>query len=89
MQQIDAEWACLIFGNVRVMDFEEGKVDIEGIRNDDKAAYKYINLGNGADEITSMLKPGNGGGCIDVSIDQPWGPSMGTIKIPATPLGEK
>ncbi len=89
MERIDAERACLLFGNVRTNVFEEGKEDLEGIRNDDKAAYKYIDFSSGADRITVMVKAGNGGGRIDVLIDQPWGPSMGTIQIPDVSEGDK
>lgn len=83
LSRIEARRACLLFGNVRVMDFGKDKEDLEGIHNDDKAAYKYIDFGNGVDQFTVNAIPGTNGGKIDLLIDQPWGPSIGTIEIPA------
>jgi len=82
LSRIDAERACLLFGNVRIMDFDKDKEDLEGIRNDDKAAYKYIDFGNGVNQFQVQVAPGKRGGKIDLLIDQPWGRSIGSIDIP-------
>jgi arabinoxylan arabinofuranohydrolase len=89
LSRIEAERACLLFGNVRVMDFEKDKEDLEGIRNDDKAAYKYIDFGNGVNRFTVQAAPGARGGKIDLLIDQPWGRSIGSVEIPGTNDGKK
>lgn len=81
-KRIDAERACLLFGNVRVMDFDKGKEDLEMIYNDDKAGYKYIDFGHGVNQFTAMVFPGKEESKIDLLIDQPWGPSVGSITIP-------
>jgi len=81
LARIDAERACLLFGNVRIMAFDMDKEDIEGIRDEDKAAYKYIDFGNGVDNFTLSAITGARGGKIDLLIDQPWGPSIGSIEI--------
>lgn len=83
LKSIDAERACLLFGNVRVMDFDKDKEDLEGIFNGDKAAFKYIDFGNGVDRFTVQVLPGTHAGKIDLLIDQPWGPSIGSVEIPA------
>ena len=59
LSRIDAERACLLFGNVRVMDFDKDKEDLEGIRSDDKAAYKYIDFGNGVNHFTAQCSSRN------------------------------
>jgi arabinoxylan arabinofuranohydrolase len=82
LSRIEARRACLLFGNARVMDFDKDKEDLEGIHNDDKAAYKYIDFGNGVDQFTANVIRGASGGKIDLLIDQPWGPSIGSIQIP-------
>jgi len=87
--RIEAERACLLFGNVRVMDFEKDKEDLEGIYNEDKAGYKYIDFGNGVNRFTVNVMAGTKGGVIDLWIDQPWGPSIGSIEIPANVDGKK
>ena len=81
--KIDAERACLLFGNARIMAFDTDREDVEGIANEDKAAYKYIDFGNGATRFMARVAPG-GGGSIELLIDQPWGISSGSIDIPAT-----
>jgi arabinoxylan arabinofuranohydrolase len=89
LSRIDAERACLLFGNVRIMDFDKDKEDLEGIKDDDKAAYKYIDFGNGVNSFTVNVAPGTRGGKIDLLIDQPWGPSIGSIEIKSNDNGEK
>jgi arabinoxylan arabinofuranohydrolase len=89
LSRIDAERACLLFGNVRVMDFDKDKEDLEGIRSDDKAAYKYIDFGNGVNSFTVNVAPGARGGKIDLLIDQPWGTSIGSIEIKGNDNGTK
>jgi len=81
---IDAARACLLFGNVRIQAFDKDKEELGKIKNDDKAAYKYLNFGNGADHLKIRVKPGKKGGKIDISLDQPWGKSYGSIEVPAS-----
>lgn len=82
LTETDAERACLLFGNVRITDFKADNEQLSGIRNDDKAAYKYIDFGNGIDRLKIRVNPGTEGGTIDIAVDHSWGQSLGTIQVP-------
>jgi arabinoxylan arabinofuranohydrolase len=81
---IDAERACLLIGNIRIQTFSSHHEVLAGIGNDNKAAYKYINLENGADSIAVRVAPGKNPCKIDVVLDDSWGASIGTIEVPAS-----
>ena len=50
--------------------------------NDDKAAYKYIDFGRGADSVLIRVAPGTEGARIEFAIDHSWGQSIAAIDIP-------
>lgn len=79
--KIDAERACLLYGNVRIQAFKADDEELGGIKNSDKAAYKYIDFQNGVDSITLSVAPGLKEGIIDVALENAWGPSIATIKV--------
>ena len=83
-KKIDAERACLLYGNLRVEATAADNEALTQIRKNDKAAYKYIDFGNGADSVTINLLPCGAEGVIDVAIDNAWGPSIGSVKLPAS-----
>jgi arabinoxylan arabinofuranohydrolase len=80
--KMDAERACLLTGNVRIVAFTAGNEELTGIRNEDKAGYKYFHFESGTDSIIFMVAPGKTGGKIDIGLDNRWGPSIGTVDIP-------
>jgi hypothetical protein len=80
---IEAEQACLLFGNTRIVAIDSGHEQLSGIRNGDKAAYKYINFGDGVDNLEVRVSPGKKGGKIQIALDQPWHGSVGTVDVPA------
>ncbi|HQH41925.1 MAG TPA: family 43 glycosylhydrolase, partial [Bacteroidales bacterium] len=80
--QIDAERACLLFGNTRIIMENSSNEILSGIRNDDKAAYKYVDFGTGIDSVLLRVRSVGNGGVIDVGIDQPWGKSVGQVHVP-------
>lgn len=80
---IGAERACLLFGNVRIEEFEENNEILTKISNDDKAVYKYINFEGGTERFKIRVKPGKQGGKVDLTIDQPWSRSIGSVDVPA------
>jgi beta-xylosidase len=82
-EKIDAERACLLFGNVRIQLFEKNNEELGEIKKDDSAAYKYIDFGNGAENVEFQVKPMKNGGTISIHIDQPWGKNIGKIEIPS------
>lgn len=88
LQKMDAERACLLTGNVRIVAFASGNEELTGIRNEDKAGYKYFNFKPGTDSVTFMVAPGSTAGKIDIGLDNRWGPSIGTLDIPGNGDGK-
>ncbi len=87
-EKIDAERACLLFGNVRIQLFETGNEELGGIENQDNVAFKYIDFKDGADKVKFRLKPLKNGGSISIRLDQPWGKQIGLINIPGDENGK-
>ena len=81
LKKMDAERACLLWGNVRIQAFSTDNEELTGIKNDDKAVYKYYDFTDGADSLM-MVAPGVNPGRIDLGLDAAWGPSIGSIKVP-------
>lgn len=86
--QLQAEQACLLFGNTRVQLFSPDKEELGEIRNGDNVAYKYLNFESGVDGFEITVAPGKNGGTIELALDQPWHPAIGKIQVPPA-LGEK
>jgi hypothetical protein len=84
--RIEAERACLLYGNVRIEAFETDNEELTKIRNDDKAAFRYIDFGKGAENFSVRVRPGKQGGRVDLTLDQPWQRSIGSVTVP--PGGE-
>lgn len=80
--KIDAERACLLFGNVRIQLFEPGNEELAEIRNGDNVAYKYIDFQKGADEVSIRVKPLKNGGTVLIRLDQPWHTPIAKINVP-------
>jgi arabinoxylan arabinofuranohydrolase len=80
---LDAERACLLYGNVRVQKIAADNEQLGGIRGGDAAAYKYLDFGAGAGTFTARVAPGARPARIDLALDSSWGPSIGTIEVPA------
>jgi arabinoxylan arabinofuranohydrolase len=80
--KMDAERACLLTGNLRTVAFTPDNEKLTGIRNEDKAGYKYFNFEQGIDSVTFRVAPGRASGRIDIGLDNRWGPSIGTLDIP-------
>lgn len=82
--QIEAEQACLLFGNTRITGFGKNQEQLSGIRNGDKAAYKYIDFDKGTDSFEIRVAPGKKAGKIQIIPDQPWHWGIGTIEVPGS-----
>jgi arabinoxylan arabinofuranohydrolase len=89
--RIEAERACLMFGNVRVeyLSFDEtnpvnplNNDQLGKIKNKDWAAYKYIDFGTGATSVTVSVAPGAKPGKIRFRMDNVWGKPVGLLEIP-------
>jgi len=79
---IEAEQACLLFGNTRVVSMDSSHEQLSAIRNGDKVAYKYINFEAGVGNLEVRVLPGKRAGKIQVSLDQPWHSGIGTLEVP-------
>jgi hypothetical protein len=79
--RIDAEWACILNGNLRIEQFEEKSEKLTQIHSGDKAGFKYLNFGNGVDSITLRIAARQNGGKLVVSLDKPWHTRLGILEI--------
>jgi len=89
--QIEAERACLVFGHVRIESYSWDQANplnpanedqLGQIVNNDRAAYKYINFGDGATSVGVRVAPGAKPGKIYFQLDNTWSPHIGTLDIP-------
>ena len=78
---IQAEWACILNGNARVRQFDEKAEELGEIHNGDKAAFKYIDFGEGVDSVMVRFAPLQKGGTLIISIDKPWHQHLAIIKL--------
>lgn len=90
--KIEAERACLLFGNVRIETQSLDSLNpvnpanndmLAQIENKDWAAYKYVEFGDGAKTFSVKVAPGNKLGRIELLVDNCWTGAIGLIKIPA------
>jgi arabinoxylan arabinofuranohydrolase len=79
---IDAERACLLHGNVRVEAISANNEALCKIKNDDAAAYKYLDFSAKSDSLAICVYPGANACTIAFSIDSPWGKRLCEIKVP-------
>ena len=79
--QIDAAWACILNGHIRIAQHDTYAEGLTYIHSGDKAAYKYINFGDGVESITMRLAPGSKGGRIVVSLDKPWHRRLAILEV--------
>lgn len=85
---IDAERACLLYGNVRIEAVSPSNEILTEIRNKDAAAYKYIDFNDEVDSIRVTVFPGSKSVTIDIALDNSWGRSIGKINIPGNADGK-
>jgi len=85
---MDAERACLLYGNVRIKAVSPNNEVLTEIRNKDAAAYKYIDFNEDVDSIMVYVFPGSKPVTLDLALDNSWGPSIGKIDIPGNGDGK-
>jgi hypothetical protein len=83
-QQIDAARACLLWGNVRIVQDEKHQYNeiLSAIRHNDRAAWKYIDYGSGVQRFKARVRSKAGGKILLVG-DKPWLGVFGSITVPA------
>jgi beta-xylosidase len=82
LEQIDAERACLLHGNVRIRACAPDNEELAEIHEGDRAAYKYIDFGTGVKQVTFMVAPGIDPGSITIALDDPWKWGGPVVEIP-------
>jgi hypothetical protein len=80
--ETDAARACLLYGNVRIVNLPGDNEVLTGIRNGDVAAFKYLDFGSGPGTLKINAISGKKEVIIDVALDNSWGPSIGSLVIP-------
>lgn len=81
--QIDAAWACLLHGNVRIQLDTPDNEELGEIQNDDRVVYKYVDFSEGVDKVIIRAAGGKCSGTIQVKQDVPWGPLLGQVRVEA------
>ncbi len=79
--RIEADWACILNGNLRIEQFDTGSEMLTKIHSGDKAAFKYIDFVDGVDSISVKIKTGAKGGKMVLSLDKPWQTRLAILEI--------
>lgn len=79
--RIEAERACLLYGNARLQAFTDDNEMLTGLVKGDKAAFKYVDFGQSATGCTMRIAPGAAAGKIDIALDNSWAPAIGSLQI--------
>ncbi len=80
---IQAEWACIMNGNLRIRKSGDREEELAEIHSGDKAAYKYVDFGEGADSVTIRIAPRGSGGKLVLSLDKPWHEHLAIFDVKA------
>ena len=87
-QRIEAEQACGLWGNVRVSTDDEGGEILSGIRDGDRATYKYLDFKTAPKKLRLRVKPGKSDCALSVHLDQDWNNRIAEAKIIGSPNGQ-
>jgi arabinoxylan arabinofuranohydrolase len=80
-KKIDAERACLMFGNIRIQAFTEDNEELGQIYNNDRAAFKYVNFDADIDSVMIRVKPGVEASTVLLRIGTPWGKQIAAVHV--------
>ena len=81
---IEAERACLIYGNAHLRLWNENNEALTVMKSSDRAAFKYIDFGKGeAKKVEFVVSPGEKPGRIVVNIGKSWHQNIAVIDVPA------
>jgi beta-xylosidase len=80
---LDAERACVLHGNVRIVQEDEKNEILAGINSGDKVFYKYLDFGEGVQKVRLRVRPHENGGTINLFLDQPWYQRIASYTIQA------
>jgi len=88
LAKIEAERACFLVGYCRIKPLQKGNEIISDIKTNDKAAFKYIDFGKGADSFKVRAFTYNGGTII-VHTGSRDGKIIGRLTIPHVAPGKR
>lgn len=80
-EKIQAEWACILHGNLRSEEFENKMEVLTKTGYSNLAAYKYIDFNDINDSLTIKYLPGQYLCKIIFCIDKPWHNRIASIAI--------
>ena len=80
--KLEAERACLLYGQVRIQAFSSTEEELARLHDGDRAAFKYLDFGAGVERVTLRVRPGREPARIDIVIGNSWGPAVGRLEIP-------
>jgi hypothetical protein len=83
--RIEAEEACGLLGNVRVSFRDDGGEILSGIRNGDRATYKYLDFKTAPKRLRLRVKPGKADSTLSFHQDQVWHRRLSSATIPGSP----
>jgi hypothetical protein len=87
--KIEAEWACLLFGNSYISSFSPKEDQLTNLKDGDRVVYKYIDFPSSINKIEIRLKPGKSPGKIELVMDQSWHSPFATIDVPKSPNADE
>ncbi len=89
-EDIEAERACLLYGAAQLQLWNQNNEEMAGIKSGDRAAFKYINFGNGeARRVEFVVSPGLSPGKISVNIGKSWHQNIAIVEVPAKTGNER
>ena len=86
--RIEAEQACALWGNVRVSTADDGSEILSGIRDGDRAVYKYLEFKSPPHKLRLRLKAGKSDCTMTVHLDQDLKTPIAETKIIGSPNGQ-
>lgn len=88
-ETIEAEWACLLRGNLRVEQFSESAEKLGQTRNSDRFCIKYVDFSNMSDSVTVKYSLSGKGGKLTLNTDKPWHSRIATLNLSPSPDGKE
>jgi len=88
--QLDTYRICQLNGSAHLELFGHNQIKLTKIRNEDTAAFRYVDFGTGVKSITVRVAPGVNGGKLNIGLDHSW--EIGNliqIEIPSKGVGEE
>lgn len=80
---IDAERACTLHGNVRIVAEGSNNEILTGIKPQDRAVYKYLQFTGTEKRLKIRAKAKGSGGKVHITLDSPWNPPISTVEVSA------